>query len=117
MQVASDKLGKWPNELLEKVIDKDGIEHILWLFLALIYDMQYINNNKYLSGDIPLKTERLKKSTLKNVQFFHGRSLSYQKTASSSKVFSLHAERNVALDKELLVYCGDEYDIYGWSRP
>lgn len=48
MQAATGTSRKWLNELPEKVVDNDGINHKVWTFKKPFCTIHYINDTLYL---------------------------------------------------------------------
>lgn len=53
MKVTAKTFWKWENELLQKIMDKDGVEQKVWM--TKFSGNRYINDARYLPGDITLQ--------------------------------------------------------------
>lgn len=100
------------NELREKFMNKDGVEHNLWIIPSSFIAMRYISDARCLPKDTTLKDERLIKPKKKTVHLLHGRSTTSPKDFSSFKDFSTHAIHNFALGEELPVHHGNKYKFH-----
>lgn len=103
MQVVAKRLGKWANEVLEKVMDKDGDDHERWIVAQLVCAMQYINNARYMPGDTTLAAKMLNNSRENNTHFLQGKSLSSPQDTSCLRIFSGQALPTIALGNVLIV--------------
>lgn len=66
MQVSAKMFWKRENELLVRVIDKDGIEHRVRIVSVRFCAMRYVNHAGHFTGDITFETKRLTKSGKNN---------------------------------------------------
>lgn len=74
MHMSARPFWSWSNELPEKVMDKDKIEHKLWKVPVSPSAMDNINNARYFPVDSTLKTKRSEKRKKSSVQVLQGSS-------------------------------------------
>lgn len=67
VQMTGETFQKRTNDLLEKVMDKDRIEHKLRIVPAPFCDIWYISDTRCFPGHTTLKAETLKRPMAKNM--------------------------------------------------
>lgn len=116
MQIPAKTSSKLDNELPEKTMDKDRVQHNVGLVPVPFYGMRYINDAGYLRDDSTQKAERLNKRSVNSVQLSQDRSPSSPEQFSIFRILSVHALRDIALSEELLIYYGNKYKPHRRSR-
>lgn len=66
-QLTAEAFQKWENEIPEKVTNKEGVKHKVWIVSALLCAVWYINAARYLPGHTTLKIEWVNKAWENNV--------------------------------------------------
>lgn len=69
MQVTAESFRKWTSELAERMIDKDGIQHSMWIVPATYREKRYLSDARYVRRYTNLRVERLYKPRESKVQF------------------------------------------------
>lgn len=64
---------KWANSFNEKIVDKDNIDHNVWIVSAPFGDMPYIDSREYLPGEEPPELEHVNNERIYNVELYHTR--------------------------------------------
>lgn len=95
------------------VLDKDGVEHEVWIVPAERFAMRYINDVRYLRVDITQEAASLDKRSENNIQLSEGRPWSSPKYTSIIRILSVRAVRDIALCKDLIFYFENMYEFYG----
>lgn len=112
MQVSTEIISTWPNDLLKKAMDNNGIEHMVRILPVLLCPKRYSNDGKYKSEDCSLKTEQLKKPKDSNVQVCRGRSPSSSQHLTTIKFRGGDVQLNFAHSGQLLLYHRSKYEVH-----
>lgn len=75
MIVTRERFQKLANHLCEKVVDRDNVEHDLWMESAPFCAMQYINDGRCLPVDEALQSECVRNVCKTNEEFYKKTSL------------------------------------------
>lgn len=67
IQVTTETFGKWENGLLEKVMDMNWTEYMVWIVPGQFYGEWYINDAWHFPGHTAPKAERLNNRSKNNV--------------------------------------------------
>lgn len=116
MQVNAETFWKSSNELLEKVMEKEWINHKFCIVPAQFCAMCRVNDASCLQADITLKTETLNKPKECGVQFLQSRTSSLPEYFSSYRIITVYALCNNALREQLLLHYGIRYKFSGCNR-
>lgn len=94
MHVTVKTFRKSENELLEKITDKHGMDHVVWIVPVPFCTKHYLNSEQYLPGGNTPGSERWRISIQDNVSSLQIQSLSSPAEFSSLIVLKIHALRN-----------------------
>lgn len=59
IQMTAEGSWKLANDKAQKVTDKDGVQHKVWVAPVPSFVVRYINHDRYLPRDTTLRAERL----------------------------------------------------------
>lgn len=112
MQVAAEAFRRLTNKLLEKVTDKEGVEHQVWIVPALLCGMWSMNNTKYLPAEITPEIGSTSNPRKSNVHIMQSRSPSSPK---DFKILSVQVLHRALLREEPLVHYRNKQG-FDWEK-
>lgn len=104
---------KQTDELLTKVSDKDGNEHMVWMIPAPFCATRYTKDSRKIFKENTLVFERVRQPLENNVRFLQSASPSTTKAFYIYRILSTQALCNAAIGGDRVVPYKDKNTLYG----
>lgn len=108
LEVTREMCEKWANRLYEKVINRENVQHDVWIVPALFQATHYINAGFHLPADGTSEVERILRVWNNYAEYYQRLSPDNASDLLGYHVLGIRAERNINFGEEL-------YGDYGIS--
>lgn len=102
---------KLANELNERVTEKHGVVHKIWIVHVPFCAVRYLNDARYLLGNTTQNSGNWQDLRQNSVKFLQSKSPSSPTEFSSFRTFSILTLRSISIGEVLLLYYENKYDF------